>query len=132
NTSPHLRITFWWTRRGSAGLRGGGRSWLFFRFFVVQFAGGPSQSAANTFTRSLEATNQVGVANVVATTATSFRTIVERWTLANYVSALPSFATPPELQYVKWQFRTAFPTFNSKCSSKIPGAFPLAPPSVTG
>ncbi|HEV2749405.1 MAG TPA: hypothetical protein VGV12_02655 [Gemmatimonadales bacterium] len=39
---------------------------------------------------------------------------------------------PAELQYVKWQFRTAFPTFNSKCSSKIPAVFPLAPPAVTG
>ncbi|HYL20270.1 MAG TPA: hypothetical protein VEU74_00815 [Gemmatimonadales bacterium] len=117
---------------GIGGLAERGAYWLFVRFLVDQFAGGSSQSAANTFTRSLEATSQLGVANVVTTTATSFRTIVERWTLANYVSDLPSFATPPELQYVKWQFRTAFPTFNSKCSSKIPGVFPLAPPSVTG
>ena len=117
---------------GIGGLAERGAYWLFVRFLVDQFAGGTSQAAANTFTRSLEATTQVGVANVVARTATPFPTVVERWTLANYVSDLPSFATPPELQYVKWQFRSAFPTFNSKCSTRIPGAFPLAPPTVTG
>jgi hypothetical protein len=117
---------------GIGGLAERGAYWLFVRFLVDQFAAGTTQAAANTFTRSLEATTQVGVPNVVANTGTSFPTIVERWTLANYVSDLPSFPTPPELQYVKWQFRTAFPTFNSKCSSRIPGAFPLAPPSVTG
>ena len=117
---------------GIGGLAERGAYWLFVRFLVDQFAGGTTQAAENAFTRSLEATTQVGVPNVVASTGTSFPTVVERWTLANYVSDLPSFPTPPELQYVKWQFRTAFPTFNSKCSSRIPGAFPLAPPSVTG
>ena len=117
---------------GIGGLAERGAYWLFVRFLVDQFAGGTTQAAANAFTRSLEATNQLGVGNVVARTGTPFRTIVERWTLANYVSDLPSFPTPPELQYVKWQFRTAFPTFNSKCSNRLPGAFPLAPPSVTG
>jgi hypothetical protein len=117
---------------GIGGLAERGAYWLFVRFLVDQFAGGTTQAAANAFTRSLEATTQVGVPNVVARTGTSFPTVVERWTLANYVSDLPSFPTPPELQYVKWQFRTAFPTFSSKCSLRIPGAFPLAPPSVTG
>ncbi len=117
---------------GIGGLAERGAYWLFVRFLVDQFAGGTTQAAANTFTRSLEATNQLGVGNVVARTGTAFPTIVERWTLANYVSDLPSFPTPPELQYVKWQFRTAFPTFNAKCNSRIPGAFPLAPPPVTG
>ena len=55
------------------------------------------------------------------------------WTLANYVSDLPSFPTPPELQYVKWQFRTAFPTLRTACNNtKLPAQFPLAPQSVTG
>ena len=117
---------------GIGGLAERGAYWLFVRFLVDQFAGGTTQAAANAFTRSLDATNQLGVANVVARTGTPFSTLVERWTLANYVSDLPSFPTPPELQYVKWQFRTAFPAFNSKCSSKIPGTFPLVPPSVTG
>jgi len=117
---------------GIGGLAERGAYWLFVRFLVDQFAGGTTQAAANAFTRSLEATTQIGVANVVAGTGTSFPTVVERWTLANYVSDLPSFPTPPELQYVKWQFRTAFPRFNSKCSPKIPGTFPLIPPSVTG
>ena len=59
--------------------------------------------------------------------------IVEQWTLANYVSDLPSFPTPPELQYVKWQFRTAFPTLRTACNNtKLPAQFPLAPQSVTG
>lgn len=117
---------------GIGGLAERGAYWLFVRFLVDQFAGGTTQAAANAFTRSLDATNQLGVANVVARTGTPFPTLVEQWTLANYVSDLPSFPTPPELQYVKWQFRTAFPTFNSKCSNRIPGTFPLVPPSVTG
>ena len=117
---------------GIGGLAERGAYWLFVRFLVDQYAGGTTQAAANAFTRSLESTNQVGVANVVARTGAAFSTIVERWTLTNYVSDLPSFPTPPELQYVKWQFRTAFPTFNSRCSNKIPGAFPLTPTAVTG
>jgi len=130
-TAPHSHFLV--DTAGIGGLAERGAYWLFVRFLVDRFAGGTTQAAANTFTRSLEATNQVGVGNVVARTGTTFPTIVEQWTLANYVSDLPSFPTPPELQYVKWQFRTAFPTLRTACNNtKLPAQFPLAPQSVTG
>jgi hypothetical protein len=115
---------------GIGGLANRGAYWLFVRFLVDQFARDTSQAAADAFTRSLEATSLTGAANVSAATGTAFATLVERWGLANYVSDLAGFAAPPELQYVSWKFRSAFPLFNAKCSPAIPASFPLAPVTV--
>ena len=115
---------------GIGGFANRGAYWLFVRFLVDQFAADTSTAAANAFTRTLLATTLTGAANVQAQTSTSFTTLAERWALANYVSDLPGFTAPPELQYVKWQFRTAFPTFNVKCDSRISAQFPLTPAVV--
>ena len=111
---------------GIGGLANRGAYWLFVRYLVDQVAA--TLGSTDSVTRRLDMTNLTGAANVShAAGGTSFATIVERWALANYVSDLPGFSAPPELQYLTWQFRTAFPTLNNSCSSKIPAQFPLAP-----
>jgi hypothetical protein len=112
---------------GIGGLANRGAYWLFVRYLVDQVAA--TLGSTDSVTRRLDITNLTGAANVShAAGGTSFATIVERWALANYVSDLPGFSAPPELQYLTWRFRTAFPTLNNRCSSKIPAQFPLAPP----
>jgi len=112
---------------GIGGLANRGAYWLFVRYLVDQV--GATLGSADSVTRRLDMTSFTGAANVSqAAGGTPFATIVERWALANYVSDLPGFSAPSELQYLTWQFRTAFPTFNNRCSSKIPAQFPLAPP----
>jgi hypothetical protein len=110
---------------GIGGLANRGAYWLFVRYLVDQFAADTSLAASHAFTRTLEATTVTGAANVSGATGASFTTVLERWALANYVSDLPGFSAPPELQYVSWKFRTAYPRFNAVCSSKIPAVFPL-------
>src|SRR2546426_1602345 len=46
-----------------------------------------------------------GAVNVAAQTGHAFDTTVTRWALANWVSDLPGFTAPPELQYTSWHFR---------------------------
>jgi len=52
---------------------------------------------------------------------------VTRWALANWVSDLPSFATPPELRYRSWAFRATFASLNVQAPSFFPKPFPLVP-----
>ena len=112
---------------GIGGLANRGAYWLFVRYLVDQVAA--TLGSTDSVTRRLDMTNLTGAANVShAAGGAPFVTIVERWALANYVSDLPGFSAPPELQYLTWQFRTAFPTLNNSCSSRIPAQFPLAPP----
>jgi len=112
---------------GIGGLANRGAYWLFVRYLVDQVAA--TLGSTDSVTRRLDMTNLTGAANVShAAGGAPFATIVERWALANYVSDLPGFSAPPELQYLTWQFRTAFPTLNNSCSSRIPAQFPLAPP----
>ncbi len=111
---------------GVGGLANRGAYWLFVRYLVDQFSADTSVAAQNAFTRTLEATTLIGDGNVSAATGTSFVTLLERWAIANYVSDLPAFSTPPELQYVTWQFRSAFPTLRTACNTaNIPSLFPL-------
>jgi hypothetical protein len=120
---------------GIGGLANRGAYWLFIRYLVDQFAGGTTLAAQDAFTRTLEATTATGPNNVSAATGQTFGTLVERWALANYVSDLPTFPTPPELQYVSWKFRADYPTMNTACqtvTTRIPAAFPLAPPVSNG
>jgi hypothetical protein len=103
-----------------------GAYWLFVRYLVDQFSTDTSVAAQNSFTRTLEATTLVGAGNVSAATGTNFAILLERWALANYVSDLSGFPAPPELQYVTWQFRSAFPTLRTACgNTRIPSQFPL-------
>ncbi|PYP05054.1 MAG: hypothetical protein DMD27_08680 [Gemmatimonadetes bacterium] len=110
---------------GIGGLAERGAYWLFVRYLVDRFSTDTSTVAANVVTRSLEQTARIGADNVSAATATPFDTLLKQWAFANYVSDLPGFAAPPKLRYTKWRFRTAFPVLNTRCSNRIPAAFPL-------
>ena len=114
---------------GIGGLAERGAYWLFLRYLIDQFAQDTSLAAADAFTRALDQTLATGVTNVQnASGGTPFATLVERWALTNYVSDLPGFATPPELKYKVWAFRTAYPRLRSRCGyTSIPTAFPLVP-----
>jgi hypothetical protein len=115
---------------GIGGLANRGAYWLFVRYLVDQLAVGPL--TADSVTRRLVMTPLIGAANVSsAAGGTPFETLLERWALANYVSDLPAFSPPSELQYVSWRFRTAYPRFNAVCSNRIPAQFPLAPAAAT-
>jgi hypothetical protein len=109
---------------GIGGLAERGAYWLFVRYLVDQL--GPTLGSPDSVTLRLDRTTLTGAANVSNVAGgTPFATIVARWALANYVSDLSGFTAPPELRYTTWQFRSAFPTIQSRCSSKIPGLFPL-------
>ena len=106
-----------------------GAYWLFVRYLVDQFAVGPL--TPDSVTRRLVRTPLIGETNVSGATGTAFPTLVERWGLANYVSGLPGFGTPAELQYVRWDFRAAYPAMRTPCAGvnvSIPSAYPLVPP----
>ena len=97
-----------------------GASWLFTRFMVDQFG--------DSLPHKLHTTTLVGSANVAAQTGQPFTTSVTRWALANWVSDLPGFAAPSELQYTSWHFRTiTFPSLNSQDPGDFPLPYPLVP-----
>jgi hypothetical protein len=112
---------------GIGGLANRGAYWLFVRYLVDQV--GATLGSADSVTRRLDMTALRGAANVShATGGTSFPTILERWALANYVSDLPGFSAPSELQYLTWQFRSAFPALRTACNTtRFPAQFPLVP-----
>jgi len=112
---------------GIGGLANRGAYWLFVRYLVDQV--GATLGSADSVTRRLDMTAFTGPANVShAAGGTSFPTILEQWALANYVSDLPGFSAPPELQYLTWRFRNAFPALSIACNTtKIPAQFPLIP-----
>ncbi len=112
---------------GIGGLANRGAYWLFVRYLVDQV--GATLGSADSVTRRLDMTALRGAANVShAAGGTSFPTILEQWALANYVSDLPGFSAPLELQYLTWQFRSAFPALRTACNTtKIPAQFPLIP-----
>src|SRR5207245_1111831 len=74
-----------------------------------------------------------GPQNVATQTGQVFERLVEGWALANWVSDLPGFATPPELQYKMWRFRTDYPLLRGRCPDPRTGAPPNTgiPPSLT-
>ena len=96
-----------------------GAGWLYLRYLVDQFGPG--------LTRSLEQTTLTGTANVAAQTGVPFATTAERWALANFVSDLPGFSPPPELQFTSWSFRGVFGDFNAEDPYDFPQPFPLQP-----
>ena len=115
---------------GSLAERGAG--WLFLRYLVDQFAADTSRAAQNAFTRSLVETAQLGSVNVASRTGQPFAQTVTRWALANWVSDLPSFATPAELRYRSWALRTTFASLNAQRPEVFPKPFPLVPTQSDG
>ena len=102
-----------------------GASWLFMRYLVDQFGG--------SLPGKLDQTTLVGAANVAAQTGQTFTTTVTRWALANWVSDLPSFMTPPELSYTSWHFRTrTFASLHQQDPTDFPLPYPLVPATSAG
>ncbi|HTR21962.1 MAG TPA: hypothetical protein VMH88_14010 [Gemmatimonadales bacterium] len=101
-----------------------GASWLFTRYVVDQFGGG--------LPRQLHQTRLVGSAAVAAVTGQPFTTVVTRWALANWASALPGFVTPPELTYTSWNFRTTYASLSAQDPADFPFSFPLIPTESSG
>ena len=74
-----------------------------------------------------------GAANVAAQTGHRFDTTVTRWALANWVSDLPGFATPAELSYTSWHFRTrTFASLHQQDAMNFPLPYPLVPTASAG
>src|SRR5207248_6673379 len=102
-----------------------GASWLFTRYLVDQYGA--------ALPGRLVQTTLAGAANVAAQTGHGFDTTVTRWALANWVSDLPGFVTPPELSYVSnvqdttsWHFRTrTFASLHQQDPNTFPFAYPL-------
>jgi len=121
---------------GIGGLANRGAYWLFVRYLVDQV--GATLGSADSVTRRLDRTSLTGAANVTnATGGTAFPTVLARWALANYVSDLPGFTAPPELQYVTWKFRSDYQTMKTACGAffstgNLPSQFPLTPSVVNG
>ena len=120
---------------GIGGLANRGAYWLFVRFLVDQFSADTFTASNDAFTRRLQDPIHTGAANVMQATGASFASLVGRWALANYVSDLPGFNAPSTLQYVKWRFRSDYPTIHNACAlvgSNFPSTYPLAPGSGDG
>jgi hypothetical protein len=102
-----------------------GASWLFTRYLVDQFGAAlPGKLAQTTL---------AGAANVAAQTGQRFDTTVTRWALANWVSDLPGFATPAELSYTVWRFRTrTFASLHQQDPANFPLPYPLVPTASAG
>src|SRR5438128_5666240 len=111
-----------------------GAMWLFVRYLVDQYAADQSLTAGDVVTRQLDQTTLTGAANVEHVTGRPFAETVTHWALANYVSDLPGFTPPPELQYKVRKFRTDYPKLSARCPAPngIPASFPLVPPVGTG
>ena len=117
---------------GIGSLAERGAAWLFVRFITDQFRTDTTFAATAVFTRSLEQTAQVGGPAIESATGTPFATLVEHWVLANYVSDLPGFAAPPELQYTSWSLRVVYASLHVQNDSVFPKVFPLTPPLSAG
>jgi hypothetical protein len=121
---------------GIGGLANRGAYWLFVRYLVDRV--GATLGSFDSVTRRLDLTGLIGAANVSNVAGgTPFATLLERWALTNYVSDLPAFTAPPELQYVTWRFRTDYQTMKNTCAgyfptTNLPSQLPLAPPLLDG
>jgi hypothetical protein len=117
---------------GIGSLAERGAVWLFVRYITDRFRTDTSFAATAAFTRALAQTSLVGGSAVVNATGTPFATLAERWVLANYVSDLPGFTAPPELQYTSWSFRVTYASLNAQAPSTFPKPFPLTPSASAG
>ena len=101
-----------------------GASWLFTRYIVDQFG--------DSLPGRLIRTSLTGAENVQAQTGQSFAQTVSRWALANWVSDLPGFSAPSELQYTAWHFRSTYSNLHSQDPTDFPLAYPLVPTFSAG
>ena len=102
-----------------------GASWLFTRYLVDQYGA--------ALPGKLVQTTLAGSANVAAQTGHGFDTTVTRWALANWVSDLPGYTTPPELSYTSWHVRTrTFASLYQQDSSTFRHPYPLVPTASAG
>ena len=101
-----------------------GASWLFTRYIVDQFGA--------SLPGRLVRTALTGAANVTAQTGQPFDQTVSRWGLANWVSDLPGFSAPAELQYTSWHFRTTFASLHGQDTTDFPRPYPLVPTVSAG
>jgi hypothetical protein len=125
HTGDHFLVANWGT--GTLGERGAG--WLFVRYLIDQLAIDTTAVAWGQVSRGLVQTTAIGPANVVATTGVPFEQTLANWLLALWVSDLPGFTAPPELQYRSWRFRATY-------APLYPGVFarpyPLEPEVKSG
>ncbi|MFN2570522.1 MAG: hypothetical protein ABR537_02750 [Gemmatimonadales bacterium] len=101
-----------------------GASWLFTRYLVDQFG--------DSLPKKLVQTTLSGSANVATQTGQPFDQTVARWGLANWVSDLPGFTAPPELQYTTWHFRSTYGSLHTQDPADFPSAYPLVPAVSAG
>ena len=101
-----------------------GASWLFTRYIVDQFGA--------ALPGKLVQTSLTGASNVAAQTGQPFGQTVSNWALANWVSDLPGFAAPSELQYTSWHFRRTFSSLHSQNAQVFPRVYPLVPTFSAG
>ena len=128
STSTHFLVF----SSGIGSLAERGAAWLFVRFITDQFRADTSFAATAAFTRTIVQTNLLGGAAVESATGTPFATLAGRWVLANYVSDLPGFIAPTELQYTSWDFRVTYASLNAQSPGTFPKPFPLTPPASGG
>src|SRR5438105_6025333 len=121
---------------GIGDLASRGAYWLFLRYLIDQYSADTSFAQRSLFTRKLDITSLTGPRNVATQTGQSFPLLLERWALANWVSDLPGFTAPSELQYKMWRFRTDYPLLRNRCpdprtgsppNTGIPAALTLVP-----
>jgi hypothetical protein len=84
-----------------------GAGWLFLRYALDQLGDSP------TVTQRLVQTSLTGTDNVSQNIG-GFSSLAGRWALALWVSDLPAFTAPPELQYKSWQFRSTFASLHAR------------------
>jgi hypothetical protein len=112
---------------GIGSLAERGSAWLFVRFVADQFAADTTTAAVSAFTRGMVETGLTGAANVAAATGEAFSATAAKWVQANWVSDLPGFTAPPELQYRSWRFRTTYASLHAQNPTVFPKPFPLTP-----
>jgi hypothetical protein len=104
-----------------------GASWLFVRYLVDQLRTDTTLATSAVVTRKLVQSKQTGAANVAAQTGQAFEATLSRWAAANWVSDLPGFTAPPELQYTSWHFRTTYASLHTQDPGHFPQPYPLVP-----
>ncbi len=109
-----------------------GASWLFVRYLVDQLRTDTTLAASHVVTRKLVQSNVTGATGVAAQTGQAFEATLSRWAAANWVSDLPGFTAPPELQYTSWHFRTTYASLHTQDPSHFPQPYPLVPVTSAG
>ena len=108
---------------GTGSLEERGSAWLFLRWLVDRYGEG--------ITRRLAESDATGSENVEAATGTPIGRDLADWFLSNWVSDLPNFMPPAELQYSTWSFRTTFGSLNQQAPEVFDRPFPIVPDVFT-